>query len=66
MTFKVKCSVCGKITAGRLPREGHYTGDTTFWYPRRHKVDGVDCEGNIEEGEVIDVPDATPPSEEGK
>jgi hypothetical protein len=52
--FKVKCTVCGKVTAGRLPRSGHYVGDGTVWYPRRHKVNGRDCEGNIEEGELVD------------
>lgn len=57
MRFKVKCAVCGKLTSGRLPRASrHDVGDTTFWYPRRHKVGGVDCEGNIEEGEIVDFP----------
>jgi hypothetical protein len=51
---KVKCRVCGKITAGRLPRAGWIKGDGTFWYPRRHKVNGVDCPGNIQEGILID------------
>jgi hypothetical protein len=50
---RIKCSVCGKITAGRLPREGNYKGDGTFWYPRRHNVDGDFCPGNFEEG--IDI-----------
>lgn len=56
-TFKVKCSVCGKITGGRLPRSGHYSGDGTLWYPRRHNFNGDPCEGNIEEGELIDIPE---------
>ena len=48
--MKVKCSVCGKITAGRLPRRTrHDIGDGTFWYPRRHK-----CVGDIQEGLLVD------------
>lgn len=53
--LKVKCVVCGKITAGRLPRASrHDVGDGTFLFPRRHKVSGVDCPDNIEEGEVVE------------
>lgn len=52
--FRVRCVVCGKVTAARLPREGRYKGDGTFWFPRRHKVEGVDCRGNIEEATVIE------------
>lgn len=45
----VKCSVCGKQTAGRVPKGG----DGTFMLPRRHKLYGRDCPGNIEEAEWI-------------
>jgi len=49
--MKVKCSVCGKITAGRLPRRTrHDIGDGTFWYPRRHK-----CVGDIQEGLLVET-----------
>lgn len=51
---KVQCAVCGKVTAGRLPRIGKHKGDGTFFYPRRHKVNGKDCPGNIQEGIMID------------
>jgi hypothetical protein len=54
---RFKCVVCGKITAGRMPRDGHGSpGDGTFLYPRRHKgKDGNPCAGNIEEAEWVDV-----------
>jgi hypothetical protein len=52
-----KCVVCGKITAGRVPREGHVEGDLSARFPRRHKgIDGKPCEGNIEEAEWVNVP----------
>lgn len=48
--MKVKCSVCGKITAGRLPRASrHDMGDGSYWFPRRHK-----CAGDVKEGLLID------------
>jgi hypothetical protein len=52
MTCKFKCSVCGKLTAGRLPSGG----DGSFYFPRRHKgSDGRPCPGNIEEAEWVTV-----------
>ena len=54
--MQIKCVVCGKITAGRLPRASrHDIGDGTFWFPRRHKVNGGDCPGNIVEGEDVSL-----------
>lgn len=53
---KFKCSVCGKLTSGRIGRSGGYSGDTSHRFPRRHKNDGKDCPGNIEEAEWVDVP----------
>lgn len=50
-----KCVVCGKITTGRIGREGRLFGDGSHRFPRRHKVDGVDCIGNIEEAEWVDI-----------
>ena len=50
-----RCSFCGKITSGRLPKNGRHKGDTTFIFPRRHKLlNGDDCPGNIEEAEWVD------------
>lgn len=40
---KFKCVVCGKLTAGRIPKKG----DLSFRYPRRHKVNGKPCNGNV-------------------
>lgn len=51
--YKVKCSVCKKLCIPRLPREGRLKGDGTVWFPRRHRIDSNDCEGNIIEGELI-------------
>lgn len=46
-----KCVICGKFTSGRMPKDG----DTSFRYPRRHKINGVPCKGNIIEAEWIDI-----------
>jgi hypothetical protein len=53
---KFKCAVCGKLTTGRIPGTGRggTKGDTSFRFPRRHKVNGKDCPGNIIEAEWID------------
>lgn len=50
----IQCAVCGKMTQGRLPREGGHKGDGTFWFPRRHKIGGLDCAGNVQEGIIIE------------
>ena len=50
---RVKCSVCGKITCGRLPRNSREHGDGTFWYPRWH--DNGNCDGNYQEGILVKV-----------
>lgn len=47
------CAVCGKVTAGRIPRGS----DLTFRFPRRHKVNSKDCPGNILEAKWIEVSD---------
>jgi len=54
---KFKCAVCGKLTAGRIGGTGRggYRGDTSHRFPRRHKVNGKDCPGNIEEAEWVDI-----------
>lgn len=49
-----KCAVCGKETAGRMPNDKGFQGDTSFRFPRRHKVNGKNCEGNIQEAIWID------------
>lgn len=54
--IKYRCVICGKVSAGRLPRQtGRNTGDTSFYYPRRHKVNGKPCAGNIREAEVVAI-----------
>lgn len=50
-----KCVVCGKLTAGRLSRDSNYVSDNSHRFPRRHKVNGVDCSGNLEEAEWVDI-----------
>jgi len=44
---KFRCAVCGKEVAGRLPRGG----DGTFFYPRKHNVNGTICTGVYSEAE---------------
>lgn len=57
MRARFVCRVCGKRTAGRLPRASrHEPGDGSFWYPRRHKVDGRPCMGSTEEAVIITEP----------
>jgi hypothetical protein len=53
-----KCAVCGKITAGRMPKNhSRHQGDTSGRFPRRHKgKDGKPCAGNIEEAEWVTIP----------
>jgi len=58
---RFKCVVCGKITAGRIGREGAANGDTSHRFPRRHQFNGKDCPGNIEEAKWVDI--KTPASE---
>lgn len=56
-----KCVVCGKLTAGRLPRaSGWFKGDGSCYYPRRHKVGGVLCPGSLQEAEWVNVPTPSP------
>lgn len=53
---RFKCVVCGKITAGRLPREHrHCPGDTSFYFPRRHSINGEQCDGSLKEAEWVEV-----------
>lgn len=53
---RFKCVVCGRLTAGRLPRGGrHRPGDTSAYYPRRHKHHGKPCAGNILQARWVDV-----------
>lgn len=48
--LKFKCPVCGKLTAGRIPKGG----DGSFYYPRRHNFGASPCPGNIQEAEWVD------------
>lgn len=43
MKTKFKCPVCGKITSGRIPKDGDLSGR----FPRRHNNNGKPCIGNI-------------------
>ena len=53
---RFKCVECGKLSTGRLPRDGRYVGDGTVRYPRRHKgPGGKPCPGNIKEAEWVIV-----------
>lgn len=63
MKTRFMCAECGKLTAGRLPREGrHRPGDGTARFPRRHKdKSGKACPGNTVEAEWIDVDDKGEP-----
>lgn len=53
---KFKCVICGKLTAGRWPREGGIKGDGSARWPRKHRIDNKICEGNYYEAEWVDVP----------
>ena len=55
METRFKCVVCGKLTAGRLGRNGKHVGDTSHRFSRRHKVNGKDCPGNILDAEWVDI-----------
>lgn len=46
---RFKCPVCGKLTSGRIGNNGKERGDGSHRFPRRHKVNGKDCPGNIED-----------------
>lgn len=64
--IRVRCTVCGKISSGRLPRGGD--GSTRF--PRRHQHRNdfgtmEDCPGEYRDAEWIIHPLA-PSSEEDK
>lgn len=57
--LRFRCVECGKLTAGRLPRlpwgrkgTGR-VGDGTYYFPRRHKVNGEPCPGNVLEAEWV-------------
>jgi hypothetical protein len=42
--LRFKCDMCGKLTAGRIPRRGDGSGR----YPRKHKVNGEVCLGSFD------------------
>lgn len=53
---RFKCVVCGKLTAGRVPREAGADGDLSARFPRRHNRPGGDvCPGVYELAEWVDV-----------
>lgn len=53
---RFRCVVCGKLTAGRMPRiHSRHRGDTTGRFPRRHNAEnGKPCAGNVREAEWIE------------
>lgn len=68
LVTRFKCVVCGKVTAGRLPRLAWNKGtldhdrrltfryDTDFRYPRKHKdASGQTCKGSFMEAEWVEV-----------
>lgn len=49
---RFRCSVCGKLTAGRMPKKG----DTSARFPRRHyEQNGRLCPGVFRDAEWVDV-----------
>lgn len=52
---RFRCVACGKLTTGRVPHGSWIRGTGDFRYPRRHKVNGEPCPGNIREAEWVDV-----------
>lgn len=55
---RFRCIKCGKLTAGRVPREAWHRGDGSGRLPRRHYVNGKLCEGVYHEAEWVEVPRA--------
>lgn len=52
MKTRWKCTVCGKLTVGRLPKGG----DGSFYFPARHKAedDEAACPGNYQQAELVE------------
>ena len=46
---RFRCIVCGRVTAGRMPRKG----DTTARMPRWHTVAGKVCDGVFREAQWV-------------
>lgn len=57
LDLRYQCVKCGKLTAGRRPREhGRHYGDGSFFYPRRHKsAHGDPCPGVYEEATWVEA-----------
>jgi hypothetical protein len=54
---RFRCDECGKLTAGRIGREGGLRGDRSGRYPRRHNGPGGNvCPGVFREAVWVDVP----------
>lgn len=57
---RFRCDECGKLTAGRIGREGGLRGDRSGRYPRRHNGPGGKvCPGVFMEAVWVDVPRKT-------
>ena len=50
-----QCTECGLLTTGRLPRGYREPGDGTWYYPRRHNVDGRLCTGSLMQAKWVIV-----------
>lgn len=44
----VRCARCGKVVAGRTPREGRHEGDGSVSLPRRHAPARADAERRVD------------------
>jgi len=68
IVIRFRCVVCGKLTAGRLPRlpwnkgeivrgEMSYRYNTDVRFPRKHKdASGKTCPGSFRDAEWVEVP----------
>jgi len=54
--YRFRCTVCGKLTLGRLPRSGYHKEAGVEMYPRRHSgADRLQCAGNVLAAEWVIV-----------
>ena len=58
---RFRCSVCGRLTAGKVPNsDGRYAADKSERYPRMHRRPfGEPCPGVYEFAEWVEVSLAT-------
>lgn len=57
---RFRCAACGKLSVGRLPREGRQVGNWSWYWPRRHDgANGTPCPGNTLEAGPVSYDPAT-------